>query len=76
MCSPGRLGDHQWPRSLCWASYALVRNRETVAIDALGEGDMLILRGASATLIAADLFQIYFAPICYPPESACIRALS
>ena len=75
MFSPWRLSDHQWPRSLCWASYALVRNRETVAIDALGEGDMLILRGASATLIAADLFQIYFAPICYPPESACIRAL-
>jgi hypothetical protein len=29
-----------------------------VAIDALGEGDILILREASATLIVAGLFQI------------------
>ena len=47
-----RLGDHQRPRSL------RARNRETVAIDALGEGDILILREASATLIVAGLFQI------------------
>jgi len=57
MCSPWRLGDHQWPRSLCWTSYALARNRETVAIDALGESDILILRWAPATLIVAGLFQ-------------------
>jgi len=45
MCSPWRLSDHQWPRSLCWTSYALARNRETVAIDALGEADISILGG-------------------------------
>src|SRR6516162_6102729 len=55
---PWRLGDHQWPRSLCWTSYALARNQATVAIDALGEGDILILRGASATLLVAGLFRV------------------
>ena len=48
------------PRSLSCTSYALTRNRETVAIDALGEGDILILPGVAATIAQPTFLRISF----------------